>query len=58
MEDQFERLIEGGMRKVSPFLVPMMIVDLAAGLISIRHGAKGINYAPGLRVRDRIARDR
>jgi 3-oxoacyl-[acyl-carrier-protein] synthase II len=46
MEDQFERLAEGGMRKVSPFLVPMMIVDLAAGLISIRHGAKGINYAP------------
>jgi 3-oxoacyl-[acyl-carrier-protein] synthase II len=46
MEDQFERLTEGGMRKVSPFLVPMMIVDLAAGLISIRHGAKGINYAP------------
>jgi len=46
MEDQFERLLEGGTRKVSPFLVPMMIVDLAAGLISIRHGAKGINYAP------------
>jgi 3-oxoacyl-[acyl-carrier-protein] synthase II len=36
------------MRKVSPFLVPMMIVDLAAGLISIRLGAKGINYAPCL----------
>jgi 3-oxoacyl-[acyl-carrier-protein] synthase II len=46
MEDQKQRLIEGGMRKVSPFLVPMMIVDLAAGLISIRLGAKGINYAP------------
>lgn len=46
MEEQNERLLEGGPRKVSPFLVPMMIVDLAAGLISIRHGAKGINYAP------------
>lgn len=46
MEDQKTRLAEGGPRKVSPFLVPMMIVDLAAGLISIRHGAKGINYAP------------
>lgn len=46
MEEQKARLAEGGPRKVSPFLVPMMIVDLAAGLISIRHGAKGINYAP------------
>ncbi len=46
MEEQHDKLVEGGMRKVSPFLVPMMIVDLAAGLISIRHGAKGINYSP------------
>ncbi|MDF1542513.1 MAG: beta-ketoacyl-ACP synthase II [Anaerosomatales bacterium] len=46
MEEQKQRLMEGGPRKVSPFLVPMMIVDLAAGLISIRLGAKGINYAP------------
>ncbi len=46
MEDQCQRLLEGGPRKVSPFLVPMMIVDLAAGLISIRIGAKGINYSP------------
>lgn len=46
MEEQNQRLLEGGQRKVSPFLVPMMIVDLAAGLISIRHGAKGINYSP------------
>ncbi len=46
MEEQKQRLLEGGPRKVSPFVVPMMIVDLAAGLISIRIGAKGINYAP------------
>ncbi|MDY0087879.1 MAG: beta-ketoacyl-ACP synthase II [Coriobacteriia bacterium] len=46
MEEQKARLAEGGPRRVSPFLVPMMIVDLAAGLISIRHGAKGINYGP------------
>lgn len=46
MEEQNQRLLEGGPRKVSPFVVPMMIVDLAAGLISIRLGAKGINYAP------------
>lgn len=46
MEDQTAILLERGPSRISPFLVPMMIVDLAAGLISIRHGAKGINYAP------------
>ncbi len=46
MEDQYEKLAAEGPRKVSPFLVPMMIVDLAAGLISIRTGARGINYSP------------
>lgn len=46
MEDQTLLLAERGPSRVSPFLVPMMIVDLAAGLISIRHGLKGINYAP------------
>lgn len=46
MEDQHTILLEKGPSRVSPFLVPMMIVDLAAGHISIRSGAKGINYAP------------
>lgn len=46
MEDQKEILDTKGPSRVSPFLVPMMIVDLAAGHISIRLGAKGINYAP------------
>lgn len=46
MEEQTAILLERGPSRISPFLVPMMIVDLAAGLISIRHGAKGINYAP------------
>ncbi len=46
MEDQHDVLRDRGPSRVSPFLVPMMIVDLAAGHISIRSGAKGINYAP------------
>jgi len=33
-----------GIRAVSPFVVPMMISDMAAGQIAIRYGAKGINY--------------
>ncbi|MCL4554116.1 MAG: beta-ketoacyl-ACP synthase II [Actinobacteria bacterium] len=46
MEEQTLILAERGPDRISPFLVPMMIVDLAAGHISIRHGLKGINYAP------------
>jgi 3-oxoacyl-[acyl-carrier-protein] synthase II len=46
MEDQHDILRDKGPSRISPFLVPMMIVDLAAGHISIRSGAKGINYAP------------
>ncbi|NTU70352.1 MAG: beta-ketoacyl-ACP synthase II [Coriobacteriia bacterium] len=46
MEEQYSILLERGPSRVSPFVVPMMIVDLAAGLVSIRHNLKGINYAP------------
>lgn len=43
---QFEVLQQKGPRAVSPFLVPMMISDMAAGQIAIVYGAKGINYCP------------
>ncbi len=46
MEEQCAILNERGPGRVSPFLVPMMITDLAAGHISIKYGAKGINYCP------------
>lgn len=31
--------------KFNPFLIPKMIVDICAGVISIRHGFRGVNYA-------------
>jgi 3-oxoacyl-[acyl-carrier-protein] synthase II len=46
MEQQVHVLRERGPSRVSPFIVPLMIVDLAAGQISIRWGLQGINYAP------------
>ncbi|RBW71066.1 beta-ketoacyl-ACP synthase II [Bacillus taeanensis] len=42
-EEQFNIFKEKGYRRVSPFFVPMMIPDMAAGQISILLGAKGIN---------------
>lgn len=43
MAEQMRRLIESGPSKVSPFLVPYMIPDMASGYVSIVHGLKGPN---------------
>jgi 3-oxoacyl-[acyl-carrier-protein] synthase II len=43
-EEQHSRLINRGARGVSPMFIPMMIGDMAAGLVSIRYGFKGANY--------------
>ncbi len=44
-ETQMKNLYEGGPRRISPFFIPMMISDIAAGHISIYYGLKGPNYA-------------
>ena len=40
-EVEYEKLLEKGPRRVSPFFVPMLISNMAAGLIAIEHNAKG-----------------
>ena len=45
MENQARVLHERGVGRITPFFVPMMIIDMAAGDLSIRHGLKGPNYA-------------
>lgn len=44
-EQQHSVLMEKGPKRISPFLVPMMIIDMAAGMISMKLGAKGPNFA-------------
>ncbi|MFA7501515.1 MAG: beta-ketoacyl-ACP synthase II [Anaerovoracaceae bacterium] len=43
MFQETEKLLERGPRRVSPFLVPMMIGNMASGLAAIRYRAKGVN---------------
>jgi len=45
IEKYHTALLEGGYKKISPFFIPMLIINLAPGHISIKYGAKGPNIS-------------
>lgn len=46
IEKEHKQFLEKGGNRVSVFFIPMMIINMASGAISIKYGFKGINYAP------------
>ena len=44
IEQQTFRLYQGGPRRVSPFMIPMLITNMASGVVAIDVGAMGPNY--------------
>jgi 3-oxoacyl-[acyl-carrier-protein] synthase II len=46
LEDTHLTAVNKGYRRVNPFFIPSIIVNLVGGQISIRYGAAGVNYAP------------
>ena len=45
LEDSHKTFLSGGPRRITPFLIPMLISNLAPGHIAIRYGLKGINMS-------------
>ncbi|MCX8082183.1 MAG: beta-ketoacyl-ACP synthase II [bacterium] len=45
IEEQEEVLLKNGPSRISPFLIPMLIPDIAAGQVAIHFGLKGVNFA-------------
>jgi len=45
IEDQHARFLEKGPRKMSPFFIPMVIINMASGIIAMNLGLKGPNSA-------------
>jgi len=43
-EDEMTKMLEKGPRRVSPFFIPALIINMAAGKIAMKFGFKGVNY--------------
>jgi 3-oxoacyl-[acyl-carrier-protein] synthase II len=46
IEEYHQAFLESGLKRVSPFLIPRLIANLAPAQIAIRFGCTGVNYTP------------
>jgi 3-oxoacyl-[acyl-carrier-protein] synthase II len=46
IEDEHKVFLEKGVKKIGPFFIPSLIINLGAGQISMRYGMKGPNFSP------------
>jgi 3-oxoacyl-[acyl-carrier-protein] synthase II len=46
LEEGHKAFLEGGYKRLSPFVIPRVIANMAPGLIAIRFGCTGVNYTP------------
>jgi len=46
IEDTYRTFLERGVRKIGPFFIPSLIVNLAPGQMALRYGLKGPNFSP------------
>ncbi|KAF2957555.1 3-oxoacyl-ACP synthase [Thermotoga sp. Ku-13t] len=46
LDAENNKFLAEGASKVSPFLIPMLLINMASGIISIEYGLKGVNFAP------------
>lgn len=46
IENEIEKLLSNGPDKVSTFFIPMMLSNIASGIVAIKYKAKGINFCP------------
>ncbi|HVP66353.1 MAG TPA: beta-ketoacyl-ACP synthase II [Anaeromyxobacteraceae bacterium] len=46
IEDTYKTFLERGVRKIGPFFIPSLIINLAPGQMALRYGLKGPNFSP------------
>jgi 3-oxoacyl-[acyl-carrier-protein] synthase II len=46
IEDEHKTYVEKGVKRIGPFFIPSLIINLAPGQISIKYGMKGPNFSP------------
>jgi 3-oxoacyl-[acyl-carrier-protein] synthase II len=46
LEEYHKEFLAGGLKRLSPFVIPRVIANMAPGLIAIRFGCTGVNYTP------------